>query len=116
MIASLLPAAPVLVCSKLNSGLRSSSLLSLLTVLNWIALPCRTQACGDSIKLGNDIFQKFDDGYPLWRPVYKRERKHYKNVTSLRRSAAARCFVRDAETGVAINDEPGTIGSPDKGG
>ena len=69
------------------------------------------------MKLGYDIFQKLDDGCPLWIANVQTRAYALQKVTSLRRSVAARYFVRDAETGAVINDsEPGTVGSTDEGG
>jgi len=69
------------------------------------------------MKLGYDIFQKLDDGSPLWIANVQTRAQALQQVTLLRRSAAARYFVRDAETGAVINDcEPGTVGSTDEGG
>jgi len=49
------------------------------------------------MKLGYDIFQKLDDGCPLWIANVQTRAQAPQKVTSLRRSAAARYFVRDAE-------------------
>ncbi len=69
------------------------------------------------MKLGYDIFQRLDDGSPLWIANVQTREQALQEVTSLRRSAAARYFVRDAETGVVINDcEPGTVESTNEGG
>ncbi|MCU1241900.1 MAG: hypothetical protein JWO71_2626 [Candidatus Acidoferrum typicum] len=69
------------------------------------------------MKLGYDIFQKLDDGSPLWIANVQTRAQALQKVALLRRSAAARYFVRDAETGVVINDcEPGSVGSTDEGG
>jgi hypothetical protein len=69
------------------------------------------------MKLGYDIFQKLDDGSPLWIANVQTRAQALQEVTALRRSAAARYFVRDAETGVVINDcEPGTVRAPTRAG
>ena len=69
------------------------------------------------MKLGYDIFQKLDDGSPLWIANVQTRAQALQQVTVLRRSAAARYCVRDAETGAVISDcEPGTVGSTDEGG
>lgn len=68
------------------------------------------------VKLGYDIFQKLDDGSPLWIANVQ-TRAQARQLVMLRRSAAARYVVRDAETGAVISDdEPGTVGSTDEGG
>ena len=76
----------------------------------------RTSHC--YMKLGYDIFQKLDDGSPLWIANVQTRAQALQSVIALGRSAGtARYFVRDAETGVVINDdEPGTIGSANQGG
>ena len=75
----------------------------------------RTSHC--YMKLGYDIFQRLDDGSPLWIANVQTRAQALQSVIALRSSASARYFVRDAETGVVINDdEPGTIGSANQGG
>ena len=69
------------------------------------------------MKFGYDIFQKLDDGSPLWIANVQTRAQALQKVVALRRSASAQYFVRDAETGVVINDcGPGTVGSTDEGG
>ncbi len=69
------------------------------------------------MKFGYDIFQKLDDGSPLWIANVQTRAQALQKVTLLRRSASARYFVRDAETGAVITDyEPGAVGSTDEGG
>jgi hypothetical protein len=69
------------------------------------------------MKFGYEIFQKLDDGSPLWIGNVQTREQALQAVTSLRRSAAERYFVRDAETGAVINDcEPGTVEGTNEGG
>jgi hypothetical protein len=49
------------------------------------------------MKLGYDIFQKLDDGSPLWIANVQTRAQALQKVTALRRSAAARYFVRGAK-------------------
>jgi hypothetical protein len=49
------------------------------------------------VNLGYDIFQKLDDGSPLWIADVQTRAQALQKVTLLRRSAAARYFVRDAK-------------------
>jgi hypothetical protein len=105
------------VCSILNRRFRSSPLLSLLTVIRVTLSVPSGGASHRVMKLGYDVFQKLDDGSPLWIANVQTREQALEEVTSLRRSTAARYFVRDAETGVVINDcEPGTDESTNEGG
>jgi hypothetical protein len=114
---SLLPAALQFVCTKLNRRFRSSSLLSFLPFHSDCYQRAVQRRVAHFMKLGYDIFQKLDDGSPLWIANVQTRAQALQKVTALRRSAAARYFVRGAETGVVINDcEPGTVGSTDEGG
>jgi hypothetical protein len=69
------------------------------------------------MKLGYDIFQKLEDVRPLLIANVQTPAQALQKVIALRHSASARYFVRDAETGVLINDcGPGAVGSIDEGG
>jgi hypothetical protein len=56
------------------------------------------------MKLGFDVFRKLDDGSPIWVANVQTRAQAEQMVESLRRSAPARYFVRDAESGAVIID------------
>ena len=60
------------------------------------------------MKLGYDIFRQLDDGSPIWIANVQTRTQAEQRLALLRRSAPARYFLRNAETGVVITDsEPG---------
>jgi hypothetical protein len=65
----------------------------------------------ERMKVGYDIFRQLDDGSPIWVANVHMHAQALEKVAALRRSAPARFFVRNAETGAVITDsEPGTPG------
>jgi hypothetical protein len=69
------------------------------------------------MKFGYDIFRQLDDGSPIWIGNVPTRAQALEKLASLRRSAPARFFARNAETGAVINDsEPGTQEKSDAGG
>ena len=63
------------------------------------------------MKPGYDIFRQLDDGSPMWVAHVATRTQAQLQVASLRLSAPARYFIRDAETGELLNDfEPGAVG------
>jgi hypothetical protein len=66
------------------------------------------------MKLGFDIFRQLDDGSPIWIANVPTRAQAERELASLQRSAPARYFVRDAETGAVISDSGlGTLGKLD---
>lgn len=63
------------------------------------------------MKFGFDIFRQLDDGSPIWIVNVPTRAQAEREIVALRRSAPARYFLRDAETGAVINDFGlGTVG------
>jgi hypothetical protein len=56
------------------------------------------------MNLGFDIFRQLDDGSPIWVANVQTRAQAERELASLLRSAPARYFVRDAETGKVISD------------
>lgn len=69
------------------------------------------------MKLGFEIFRRLDDGSPIWVANVQTRAQAEREVASLLRSAPARYFVRDAETGEVITDAGlGSAGETDPAG
>ena len=60
------------------------------------------------MKFGYDIFRQLDDGSPIWVASVQTRTQAEQRLALVRRSAPARYFLRNAETGEVIPDsEPG---------
>lgn len=69
------------------------------------------------MKFGFDIFRQLDDGSPIWIANLPTRARAQQEVAALQRSAPARYFIRDAETGEVVNHfEPGPSGKKDSAG
>jgi len=69
------------------------------------------------MKFGFDIFRQLDDGSPMWIANAATRAHAEQEVTALQRSAPARYFIRDAETGAVVNYfEPGPSGKNNPAG
>jgi hypothetical protein len=67
------------------------------------------------MKLGFDIFRRFDDGSPLWVTQVNSLAEARTKVEALRQRSPGQYFVRDAETGQSIPADghencPGNLG------
>jgi hypothetical protein len=57
------------------------------------------------MKLGFDIFQRLDDGSPLWLDQVNSLVEAKSKIEALRQSSPGHYFARDAETGLSITTD-----------
>jgi hypothetical protein len=62
------------------------------------------------MSLGYDIFEKLDDGSPLWVMQAATLAEAKRHMESLARTGPGQFFIRDASTGELLSD-PGLIAS-----
>ena len=69
------------------------------------------------MKFGFDIFRQLADGSPIWITNLPTCEQAQREISALQRSAPARYFIRDAETGGVVNYfEPGPLGKNNSAG
>ena len=67
------------------------------------------------MRLGFEIFRRMEDGTLLWIAYAESLSEAEHKLSSLRRSAPARYFLRDAESGAVTDAELGEHGEPNVG-